>query len=402
MTARRWSRTLLALCVTALFTGCGGSSSDNAVDSPTDHGPGGVPQGANVLPVTIGGSSLCTQYVNQPCVAVTICLPGTAQCQTVNDILIDTGSIGLRVFRSVLTVDLTPHIARDTQGNQIGECVIFGTGADWGPVATAGVILGQQPQVVVPIQLIDASFAGQSPALNPCREPVDDTAINTGLNGILGIDAFSSDQGAGLYFSCTAQSCSRLNQPPAFVQNPIAMLPGDNNGYVVTFPGVASGGSPTVTGAVIMGVGTQPNNSPASPAGLSVLSRDPRNGLITTSYKGTTYPSFLDTGSTFLFLPDDTIPLCRRIDGAYCPSSSLTLSGTNIGLNQLSTIINFQVANAENLEATGNSAFNNLAGPNTAVAGTFDWGLPFFLGRTVYTGLAGKNTVLGIGPYWAY
>jgi hypothetical protein len=399
MIARRSSRLVTALLVILLLPGCGGSSSDDAMDRPTNNGPGGLPQGANVLPVTIGGSSLCTQYVNQPCVAVTICLPGTSQCQTVSDILIDTGSIGLRVFRSVLTVDLTPHIARDSQGNQMGECVIFGTGADWGPVATAGIVLGQQPQVVAPIQLIDASFAGQSVTSNPCREPVDDTAMNAGLNGILGIDAFSSDQGAGLYFSCTAQSCSSLSQPPAFVQNPIALLPSDNNGYVVTFPGVGSGGSPTVTGAVIMGVGTQPNNSPA---GLSVLTRDPRNGLITTSYKGTTYPSFLDTGSTFLFIPDNTIPVCRRIDGAFCPSSTLSLAGTNTGLNQLSTVVNFQVANAENLEATGNSVFNNLAGPNTAVSGTFDWGLPFFLGRTVYTGIAGRNSVLGQGPYWAY
>lgn len=399
MAPGRWLLVLTILFAATLFTGCGDSSSDNASDSPSDNGPQSLPQGANVLPVTIGGSSLCTQYVNQPCVTVTICLPGTAQCQTISDILIDTGSVGLRVFRSVLSLDLSSQIARDPQGNQIGECVIFGTGADWGPVATAGIILGQQPPVVVPIQLIDASFAGQSPAFNPCREPVDDTPINTGLNGILGIDAFISDEGAGVYFSCTPQACSFLAQPPGFVQNPIAMLPVDNNGYVVTFPSVGSGGSATVTGAVIMGVSTQANNSPA---GVSVLARDPRTGLMTTLYKGTLYPAFLDTGSTFLFIPDNTIPVCRRIDGAFCPSSSLNLSGTNVGLNQLSTVVNFEVANAENLEATGNSAFNNLAGPSTAISGTFDWGLPFFLGRTVYTGIAGRNSVLGIGPYWAY
>ena len=386
---------VVALVLAVFATACGSSSSSGT----SGGGQSGIPQGMNVLAVTVGGTTLCTSLVNQPCVSITLCIPGTATCQTVSDIVIDTGSVGLRVFKSALTVDLSQHIEKDVQGNQIGECVIFGIGATWGPVATAGVIMAGEPEAVVPIQLIDATFAGQSAMSNPCGQPVDTTPANSLMNGLLGIDAFSSDSGAGGYFSCGAQGCAPIGQPPNFVQNPVAALPDDNNGYVFLFPPVGNAGAPSVVGALIFGVGTQANNTPGA---VSVFDRDPGTGTITTVYKGTIYTSFLDTGSTFLFFHDTTIPLCPNINGAYCPPSTLSLSATNNGVNQISQMVQFQVANAQSLANTGNAAFNNLGGPDAALPGEFDWGFPFFLGRTVYTGISGRGSMLGIGPYWAY
>jgi hypothetical protein len=54
----------------------------------------------NVIPITVNGS-LCSanSYLNKPCVSVTVCTPGTSTCQTISDILLDTGSYGLRIFK---------------------------------------------------------------------------------------------------------------------------------------------------------------------------------------------------------------------------------------------------------------------------------------------------------------
>lgn len=249
--------TILFLLLT-FSVGCNSSPDGSSPSKLTN-----LPQGSNVLAIAIGGAGLCTGVPNMPCVAVTICVPTTTQCQTVRDILLDTGAVGLRVFKSALTIDLSAQITKDAQGNQIGECLIFGTGADWGPVATAGVVLANEPEVVVPIQLIDTTFAGQSAVSNPCGQPVDTDPNTAHFNGILGIDGFLSDQRAGSsYFSCGVAGCSPTATPPSFVQNPVAALPTDNNGYAVIFPPVGDSGAPSLTGALILGIGTQSNNMP--------------------------------------------------------------------------------------------------------------------------------------------
>jgi hypothetical protein len=33
---------------------------------------------------------------------------------------------------------------------------------------------------------------------------------------------------------------------------------------------------------------------------------------------------------------------------------------------------------------------------------SFDWGLPFFFGRTVFTAIEGMSTPGGTGPYFAF
>ena len=71
-----------------------------------------------MLAITVNGS-LCSNnsYINKPCVSVTICTPGTSTCQTINDILLDTGDSGLRIFKQVLSVSLTQVTSG---GNPVG------------------------------------------------------------------------------------------------------------------------------------------------------------------------------------------------------------------------------------------------------------------------------------------
>ena len=103
----------------------------------------GVVGQVNVLPITVNGS-LCAggSYTNKPCVSVTVCIPGTATCQVVTDLLLDTGSTGLLIFQQALTVSL-PQVT--VASGSLASCVQFGGGtSDWGPVKLANVVLGNE------------------------------------------------------------------------------------------------------------------------------------------------------------------------------------------------------------------------------------------------------------------
>jgi hypothetical protein len=79
------------------------------------------------------------------------------------------------------------------------------------------------------------------------------------------------------------------------------------------------------------------------------------------------------------------------------------LSAVLQGQNGVSATVNFTVADAETLRANNPSlvAFATLAG-TFPTANTFDWGLPFYYGRTVYTAIENATTAVGTGPYVAF
>jgi len=305
----------------------------------------------------------------------------------------------------VLSTSLSQEV--DAQGHPIGECAFFADGsALWGPVQFADVMLGGGPAVRVPIHVITSTFAGQSSSQNPCNSVVASTPRDAGFNGILGIGVFIHDCGPvcetqsnnNLYFSCNASTCtstvvSLSNQ----VQNPVSLLASDNNGVILALPNVPAMGAQALSGSLILGIGTAMNNSP--PAGVSTFTTD-QNGFLTTIYKGTTFgQSVIDSGSNGYFFPDPSLPLCAMpIQDFYCPASPANLSATVIGTNGRQAAISFQVANASSLFQTGNDVFNNLGGQFSSI----DWGLPFFLGRTVCVGIEGRPSTLGTGPFLAF
>jgi hypothetical protein len=111
----------------------------------------------------------------------------------------------------------------------------------------------------------------------------------------------------------------------------------------------------------------------------------------------------LDTGSNGIYFNDPGIVECHDVK-FYCPAGTLTLSATMQGRNAVSATINFSVANADTLFASGPSlvAFPTLAGPYPGTTASFDWGLPFYFGRTVYTAVENAATSVGTGPYVAF
>jgi hypothetical protein len=178
------------------------------------------------------------------------------------------------------------------------------------------------------------------------------------------------------------------------------MFPTDNNGVILELPAIAASGAPSVSGSMVFGIGTQSNNGLGA---ATVLTADAQ-GNITTVYHGQSYAaSFIDSGSNAYFFLDTAttgFPGCTQNPDFYCPSIPQTLSATNQGQNGKSSAVTFNVATADTLLSNVNNfAFNNIAGPNS---GAFDFGLPFFFGRNVYTAIELQSTPAGPGPYFAY
>ncbi len=391
---------------TTLVTAVSGSFSASTVLKVTSGGV--LPPANNVLPVTVNGS-LCTpatssNYPNKACVSVTVCSHGTSTCQTIPDILLDTGSYGLRVFGSVLNVPLNQVAAPD--GKLLAECVLYGDGSsDWGPVQLADVVLGGETAANVPIQVIDQLFATPPSACDgPLADKSPTQTPGAGFNGILGVGLFVHDCGPtcansvgnGMYYSCSGStsglsSCSTSTAPlTSQVQNPVSLLPVDNNGVILSLPSVDAAGVASASGSLVLGIGTQSNNQPWA---VATYGADGNADFITV-FNGTTYTNaFIDSGSNGFYFPS-AIQNCA---GWYCPSSLQNLIATTRGASGTpSADVSFTIAN---VSASANSVFNDLGAYS---AGVFDWGLPFFFGRDVYFGIGGTSSPVGTGPYWAY
>ena len=105
----------LALCGSCLWTGgCGGASSGKS---------GGIAtSGQNVVPISVNGGPE-GNYANGVFASVTLCVPGTSNCQTITNVLVDTGSSGLRIVSSALTISLPQE--NGSTGHPIVECLPF-------------------------------------------------------------------------------------------------------------------------------------------------------------------------------------------------------------------------------------------------------------------------------------
>ena len=404
----------LSLLTLILAVACGTSSNS----SPSTNGS--VATGANVIPITVNAGPAGT-YTNGLFASVTVCVPNSSNCQTIDNVLVDTGSEGLRLLNSVVTVALPNETIG---GNTVAECVQYADGSfNWGSVRLADVRFGGEQANSVPIQI-----AGDLPASTiptNCSTNVttggsgteNDTVQSLGANGILGLGPFREDCGPNCpsssaalpngvylpYYTCPANGAC---QPTAVslseqLQNPVWKFSHNNNGVIVDLPAVSDNGAPSVNGSLILGIGTQSNNDLGSATVLKVDS----GGNFTTTFNNQSYgQSFIDSGSNGLYFPNATnIATCSSNADFYCPGSTLTLSATNTGESGRRSDLTFSVANAEMLFSSGsgtNKAFNNLAGMNPPPS--FDWGLPLFFGRRVFTAIESQSTPAGVGPYFAY
>jgi hypothetical protein len=397
------------LCAIALASavacGCSGVS-NNPKNSST-------PPPSDILSVAVNAGPN-GDYANGLFAAVTICASGSSNCQTINGVLVDTGSFGLRLLYSALNSTLANALAQEKSagGNSIVECAEFSDGITWGPVVTADVKIAGEKAPALPVQIIGNPSFASVPSNCSKAGAAEDTLQTLGANGILGIGNFVQDCPAcepggssnpGLYYGCSGSACQvitvSLSQQ---VANPVASFGTDSNGVVVQLP-TASATTTALAGNLIFGIGTQSDNALGS-AKLYTIDSSTGN-FASTTFEGKSYAGFLDTGSNGYFFSDSSttgIPACPSPEsGFYCPSSTQTLSATNTGANNTSSTVSFKIDNASSLfsGAAADSVFPTLGGP---LSGMFDWGLPFFYGRSVYVAIEGAPTPAGSGPYWAY
>ena len=402
----------------------------NAVGSPAALAISGTATGDNALAVTVDSGPLpsTNPTANILYADVTFCTPGsTTACAVVHHIQVDTGSYGLRVFKSALTAAagsaVVPALALAAgTTDPLFECVQYADGYTWGSVATVDVQIGTRRLSNLRIQLTgDTNGNGGVPTSCSNGTPNENQVSQFGANGILGIGNFLQDCGqvcasaarTGYYYQCplTAPCTPVAVALGAQVQNPVSLLATDNNGVLLSLPPVSGHGQATLNGFVYFGVNTQSDNMTGAATWFGL---DPTTGEFTTNYGSSVLTkSFVDSGSNAYFFSSALAVCTHTYDaGFYCPTAATAVTAViNGATNTATATINFTVDNTDTLFTTYSSyaVYPNLAGPNTGVASglpsAFDWGLPFFYGRPVavlfegHTGPTGSNVA---GPALAF
>ena len=391
----------LLLVLAGLLSSCGGGGGGGGDVASTPVLPPLVTSlGAqNYVPVTV--EAALNLNVNIPTVSVTLCEPGTNTCQTIDRIQLDTGSTGLRVFDTAVTA-INLSAKTYSNGQPLATCARFVNSYTWGAVRTADIRLADETARNIPVQLIAASAPAARVGCGPDFMAVT-SSNDLGANGILGVGRLLHD--AQSYYTCTtlsdASTCTEvaLISSAYQVKNPVAGFATNNNGVLLELPAISASGALRVTGRLIFGVDTQDNNRLASANVVPINSF----GYFTTTYKGVAMPdSYFDSGSNGLFFNDASLPRCSgNASDFYCPASTTALSATLPLSDGSSATVNFSVASLEALVATGNFAYSNLGGGGTSDS-SFDWGLPFYYGRRVFTVMVGKTVGSRTGPFNAF
>jgi hypothetical protein len=429
--------TAVALAVCSCGGGGGGSSDTSLSQSVVSNSTGSGSGVLTTVPTTSGNSlavfldakwaSPNILTINVPYVSVTVCAPGTsgstAACQTIDHVQVDTGSTGLRLLKSALSSSLTLPAVTDSSGNAIGECGVFADGYTWGSVRKADVYLAGELAANVSIQDIGDHPGSAQNVPSDCSGTGgtnENTPLSLGANGRLGVGLFVNDCDSCLtaiqpatYYTCTTSGCTGSTVTSAqVVKNPVALFAQDNNGVLMQLPAVPSGGTsssgPLAFGALVFGIGTRGNNLLGS---ATVYATD-QYGNFRTTYPVTALTpmnGFIDSGSNGLFFPDASIAICSSAShapGFYCPASYPSArSATNTAaFGGAWGTVNFTLDNVDAvLAANGNVVAINVGAPSVGIlAGQFDWGLPFFFGRDVFTAIEGPPYGSGPGPYFAY
>jgi hypothetical protein len=369
----------------------------------------------NSMPLTVS-TGTDSSRINLPQVSIQLCAPGTSTCQTIDHMLVDTGSTGIRIAADALSSAMKAALPQETvNGAPLNACALLLDGYTWGTMRVADVTLGQKSAASQPLQIAGDTASGSVPSACSDNNTVlpENTPADLGTNGIIGVAAALHDCGTACaqraipatYYTCAAgASCQGTAVPLAMqAQNVVASFAQDNNGVVLGLPAISSAGQGVTVGTLYFGVATQSNNAMT---GATVLKTDSRTLSVSVSYKNASFPdSFLDSGSNFFFLNDSTIAQCASngtFKGFYCPPGTLALSASFTAATGPALSQSFAVASAQSLFTSnpGVVAVDNIAAASTG-SSAIDFGLPFFYGRLVAVLNEGQSALGQQGPFTA-
>ncbi|RDU98360.1 DUF3443 domain-containing protein [Trinickia dinghuensis] len=404
-------------CAAVLVAACGGGGGGGGGGAGSGSGGGtggGGSVAANQVAVTVGPG--VENVANIPTVSVTVCAPGTSTCQTIPNVQVDTESFGLRLASSAMSQVLGALPRQTVAGASIAECTAFADGYTWGSVRTADVKIGGETAASLPIQII-GDMPQSAVATGACSTgSLELTPADLSANGILGIGVAPNDCGTlcanppagnSNYYACPGNTnCVQSVLPVAQqVANPVSKFAGDNNGVMLSMPGIGPSGQSTVNGTLTFGIGTQSDN--ALPGNVTKLTTNPF-GDVNATFAGSSITAFFDSGSNAYFFADSTLANCAgNASSFYCPPSTVTRPVAVSSYNAASQgapsglVLSMAVGNAGQLLANGNFGLDDLAG-SLGGANTFvDIGMPFFYGQNVYYGFD-QTASGGAGPFVAF
>jgi hypothetical protein len=352
-------------------------------------------------------------------VSVTVCVPGTAVCQTVPNVQVDTESFGLRLANAAVNQianALPPQTLAGSPGATIAECTAFADGNTWGTVRVADVNIGGETASRLPVQILGDLPQSAVATGNCASGALELTPSDLGANGILGIGVAPNDCGTlcanppvgnSNYYVCPGSAnCVPTLLPVAQqVTNPVSKFAADNNGIMLSMPGIGPTGQPTATGTLTFGIGTQSNNGLPGTATKLMTNAF---GDVNATFAGSSIPAFFDSGSNAYFFTDSSITSCPA-NSFYCPPNTIARNITVASYNAATPgaiggkPLSMSVGNANQLLQTGNFALNDLAGSLTGGMSFVDLGMPFFYGQSVFYGMDQRSlSPNGAAPYVAF
>ena len=348
----------------------------------------------NIVPVVVRGDNPSLR--NAPLVDVTVCNQ-RGKCKTVPNVIVDTGSTGLVLFRgAVEELKLGPIALDDSPGYPYSHWWQSRSKNLWGQLHWAKVGLGKvMTTQAIPVLVFDLPKRGEP--LPRGYSKVDSRhATSMRSNGILGIGPQRVIENRYRFYD----HGRFLDLEPDELRgkqlvNPIAHFPAPyNNGSVISMPEVdRSKGAERVRGWLGLGIGKATDR--LFPSAVRVVSHELDANAQFSAMLGTRQVNVsMQSGLNALLLDLTHLgvpmhPTARDLHDARVPMPIELGVPSGGGFEPLSRPL-YVGPTLDYLEAhRGFGALPMLSGWRGEPGATNVLGLPFYYGRTVATGLSG-------------